>query len=152
MHECSVNLDWEMFSNTIFWHTVRDFWPKISCRTHIFANMWFLLQRNEGAISDNLWRCSFGHPTFLWPIIDFKFACGCIFSPTAAVIAHWFKKRRGLAMGFVAVGSSIGGTVLPIVTKLLIPAIGLVFTPEKEDPYSPLIGLSGPYESSDSFC
>jgi len=48
-------------------------------------------------------------------------ACGGIFGPTAAVIAHWFKKRRGLAMGIVAVGSSVGGVVLPVVTKSLIP-------------------------------
>ena len=51
-------------------------------------------------------------------------ACGGIFGPTAAVIAHWFKKRRGLAMGIVAVGSSLGGVVLPIVTKSLIPVVG----------------------------
>ncbi|CAA7271138.1 unnamed protein product [Cyclocybe aegerita] len=54
--------------------------------------------------------------------------CGGIFGPTAAVVAHWFKKRRGLAMGFVAVGSSIGGTVLPIAAKGLIPAVGFKWT------------------------
>ncbi|KAJ3512139.1 hypothetical protein NLJ89_g3699 [Agrocybe chaxingu] len=54
--------------------------------------------------------------------------CGGIFGPTAAVVAHWFKKRRGLAMGFVAVGSSIGGTVLPIAAKGLIPTVGFKWT------------------------
>ncbi|KAF8147570.1 MFS general substrate transporter [Crassisporium funariophilum] len=54
--------------------------------------------------------------------------CGGIFGPTSAVIAHWFKKRRGLAMGFVAVGSSIGGTVLPIAGKNLIPLVGFKWT------------------------
>ncbi|KAF8800529.1 MFS general substrate transporter [Phlegmacium glaucopus] len=54
--------------------------------------------------------------------------CGGIFSPTSAVIAHWFKKRRGLAMGFVAVGSSIGGTVFPIAAKYLIPTVGFKWT------------------------
>lgn len=39
-------------------------------------------------------------------------------------MAHWFKKRRGFAFGIVAVGSSIGGTVLPIVAKNLLPLVG----------------------------
>ncbi|KAF8065358.1 major facilitator superfamily domain-containing protein [Lyophyllum atratum] len=55
-------------------------------------------------------------------------ACGGIFGPTTAVIAHWFKLRRGLAMGFVAVGSSIGGTVVPIAAKNLIPLVGFPWT------------------------
>ena len=41
-----------------------------------------------------------------------------------AVVAHWFKKRRGFAMGVVAVGSSIGGTSFPIAAKNLIPIVG----------------------------
>ena len=49
--------------------------------------------------------------------------CGGIFRPTDAVIAHWFKKRKGLAMGIVAVGSSLGGIFLPNVTKSLIPVV-----------------------------
>ncbi|KAF8637737.1 hypothetical protein AX17_002612 [Amanita inopinata Kibby_2008] len=55
-------------------------------------------------------------------------ACGGIFGPTTAVVAHWFKKRRGLAMGLVAVGSSIGGTVLPIAAKSLIDIVGFKWT------------------------
>ncbi|TFK63766.1 MFS general substrate transporter [Pluteus cervinus] len=55
-------------------------------------------------------------------------ASGGIFGPTTAVIAHWFKRRRGLAMGFVAIGSSIGGTVLPIAARLLIPKVGFPWT------------------------
>ncbi|KAF8334539.1 MFS general substrate transporter [Amanita rubescens] len=55
-------------------------------------------------------------------------ACGGIFGPTTAVIAHWFKKRRGLAMGIVATGSSLGGTTLPIAVKNLIPQVGFKWT------------------------
>ncbi|KIM36456.1 hypothetical protein M413DRAFT_78221 [Hebeloma cylindrosporum] len=55
-------------------------------------------------------------------------ACGGIFGPTAAVIAHWFKKRRGLAMGIVAMGSSLGGTILPITAKNLLPKVGFPWT------------------------
>ncbi|GLB34269.1 putative monocarboxylate [Lyophyllum shimeji] len=55
-------------------------------------------------------------------------ACGGIFGPTSTVVAHWFKRRRGIAMAFVAVGSSLGGTILPIAAKNLIPAVGLSWT------------------------
>ncbi|KAF8647499.1 hypothetical protein AX16_006704 [Volvariella volvacea WC 439] len=55
-------------------------------------------------------------------------ASGGIFAPTGAVIAHWFKKRRGFAMGLVAVGSSVGGTVLPIAIRSLIPLVGFAWT------------------------
>jgi MFS family permease len=47
-------------------------------------------------------------------------------NPTTAVISHWFKARRGLAMGLMAVGSSFGGTIIPIMSRNLIPLIGYV--------------------------
>lgn len=34
---------------------------------------------------------------------------GCLFTPTAGIIASYFSKRRGLAMGIVSAGSTIGG-------------------------------------------
>lgn len=43
-----------------------------------------------------------------------------------AIISHWFKKRRGLALGLTAAGSSIGGTVFPIAVKHLITEVGYV--------------------------
>lgn len=52
------------------------------------------------------------------------FACGVVFGPTMGVIGHWFKRRRGLALGLTAVGSSIGGTIFPIAAKRLIVQIG----------------------------
>ena len=55
-----------------------------------------------------------------------QLGCGGIFSPTPAVVAHWFKNRRGIALGLVAAGASIGGTVLPIMAKYLIPQVGYV--------------------------
>ncbi|KAG8737781.1 hypothetical protein FRC10_007808 [Ceratobasidium sp. 414] len=51
-------------------------------------------------------------------------ACGFLFGPTIAVISHWFRARRGLAFGILASGSSIGGTVLPITVRKLIPIVG----------------------------
>lgn len=58
-----------------------------------------------------------------------KLACGGIFGPTTAVIAQWFRKKRGLALGIHATGASIGGTVIPIMARKFIPDIGSVFLP-----------------------
>ena len=56
------------------------------------------------------------------------FACGIMFSPLLAAISHWFNKRRQLAFGLLAVGSSIGGTVVPLLVRALLPAVGYAFT------------------------
>ncbi|KAF2157792.1 MFS general substrate transporter [Myriangium duriaei CBS 260.36] len=42
---------------------------------------------------------------------------GLIFSPALATVGHYFNKKRGAALGMVAVGSSIGGTIFPIVLQ-----------------------------------
>jgi MFS transporter, MCT family, solute carrier family 16 (monocarboxylic acid transporters), member 10 len=55
-------------------------------------------------------------------------ACGTIFGPTMGVISHWFKRRRSTALGICAIGSSTGGTVLPIIFKNLVGHIGLILT------------------------
>ncbi|KAJ7117707.1 MFS general substrate transporter [Mycena epipterygia] len=55
-------------------------------------------------------------------------ACGTIFGPTLGVLGHWFKRKRGLAVGFSAMGSSIGGTIFPIATHKLIPLVGFPWT------------------------
>ncbi|KAL0946435.1 hypothetical protein HGRIS_012658 [Hohenbuehelia grisea] len=55
-------------------------------------------------------------------------ASGVAFGPATAVLAHWFKRRRGLALGLIAVGSSIGGTVFPIAARRLIVLVGFQWT------------------------
>ncbi|KAI0718723.1 MFS general substrate transporter [Cerioporus squamosus] len=47
-------------------------------------------------------------------------ACGIVFSAGSGVVAHWFKKRLGLALACMASGSSIGGTIFPIILRNLI--------------------------------
>lgn len=47
-----------------------------------------------------------------------------LFGPTLGIVSHWFSKRRGLALGVNAIGSSIGGTVFPIAAQNLIPEVG----------------------------
>ncbi|KAF7966769.1 hypothetical protein HWV62_37063 [Athelia sp. TMB] len=54
--------------------------------------------------------------------------CGTIFGPSMGIISHWFKKRRGIALGLQAVGSSIGGTIFPIAAKRLIAEVGFPWT------------------------
>ncbi|KAF9523098.1 MFS general substrate transporter [Crepidotus variabilis] len=55
-------------------------------------------------------------------------SCGTIYGPTMACVPQWWNKRLGLVLGIVAVGSSIGGTVFPIVSRLLIPVVGFKWT------------------------
>ena len=40
--------------------------------------------------------------------------------------AHWFKKRIGAALGIMALGSSCGGTLYPIVVRNLMQSVGYV--------------------------
>ncbi|KAJ7580933.1 hypothetical protein C8J56DRAFT_753113, partial [Mycena floridula] len=55
--------------------------------------------------------------TLVWVLLIFReflphpsnqIACAGIFGPATTVISHWFRKRRGLALGIHATGSSIG--------------------------------------------
>lgn len=50
--------------------------------------------------------------------------CGGVFSPTHAILSHWFKKKRGLVLGIMAGGASVGGVILPITAHKLIPEVG----------------------------
>ncbi|KAF7351025.1 MFS domain-containing protein [Mycena sanguinolenta] len=55
-------------------------------------------------------------------------SAGILFSPVSAVIGHWFKTRRGFASAFVSMGSSVGGTLFPIIARNLIPRVGFPWT------------------------
>jgi MFS family permease len=41
-------------------------------------------------------------------------AAGCLFVPSVAILPQYFRKKKGLANGLAASGSSIGGVVYPI--------------------------------------
>ncbi|PVH95771.1 MFS general substrate transporter [Periconia macrospinosa] len=49
---------------------------------------------------------------------------GCLFVPSVALLPQYFKKRRALANGIAASGSSIGGVLYPIVFHRLQGKIG----------------------------
>ncbi|KAF9445025.1 MFS general substrate transporter [Macrolepiota fuliginosa MF-IS2] len=55
-------------------------------------------------------------------------AVGGIYGSSNLIIAHWFKKKRGSALGYIAIGSSIGGTIIPIIVKNLLPRVGFPWT------------------------
>ncbi|GAM91283.1 hypothetical protein ANO11243_093310 [Dothideomycetidae sp. 11243] len=42
---------------------------------------------------------------------------GMLFSPVMAAVGHYFQKKRGLAVGIVTTGSSVGGTFFPIILQ-----------------------------------
>ena len=50
------------------------------------------------------------------------------FYPTISTISHWFDRKRGLALGIVVAGSSIGGICWPFVLERLFDAIGFAWT------------------------
>ncbi|KAI6040592.1 MFS general substrate transporter [Pisolithus marmoratus] len=53
---------------------------------------------------------------------------GIIFSPAISLVSHWFSKKKGVALGITAAGSSLGGTLFPIVGQNLIPLVGFKWT------------------------
>ncbi|KAI0506251.1 major facilitator superfamily domain-containing protein [Xylaria bambusicola] len=48
----------------------------------------------------------------------------CIYSPAIACVGTWFAKKRGIAMGIMVTGSSIGGVVFPIMISRLVDSVG----------------------------
>ncbi|KAI1419971.1 major facilitator superfamily domain-containing protein [Xylaria sp. FL1777] len=48
----------------------------------------------------------------------------CIYSPAIACVSTWFSRRRGIAMGIMVTGSSLGGVIFPIMISRLIETIG----------------------------
>ncbi len=58
---------------------------------------------------------------FLYGIVVSAASGGIAMTPAGAVVSRWFQRRRGTAIGLVAVGGSIGGMVLiPFSAYLLV--------------------------------
>ncbi|KAG8877510.1 hypothetical protein FRB97_003373 [Tulasnella sp. 331] len=55
-------------------------------------------------------------------------SAGFIFIPSLSIVPQWFDKRRGRAFGIVALGSSTGGTILPIILTHLMESVGFKWT------------------------
>ncbi|GJE91219.1 MFS general substrate transporter [Phanerochaete sordida] len=55
-------------------------------------------------------------------------SAGWIYVPCTAIVAHWFKEKRPVAFSIIAMGSSLGGILFPIILRQLIPQIGFRWT------------------------
>ncbi|KAF9259565.1 MFS general substrate transporter [Marasmius fiardii PR-910] len=55
-------------------------------------------------------------------------ACGGLTTPSPIIVSQWFKERRALVLGITSCGGTIGGTLLPIAIRGLIPRIGFQWT------------------------
>ncbi|ORY33482.1 major facilitator superfamily domain-containing protein [Naematelia encephala] len=62
--------------------------------------------------------------TFLSQGVGLGIGIGLIFLPALGVVSQYFKKRLGIATGFVTTGSSIGGICIPIMLNNLIVSHG----------------------------
>ncbi|TVY31348.1 Riboflavin transporter, partial [Lachnellula subtilissima] len=70
-----------------------------------------------------------GNCTELWQFIMCFSVLGgvgsaLLFSPSIAIVGHYFNKRRGTATGIAATGGAFGGIVYPVILQVLIPRIG----------------------------
>jgi MFS family permease len=87
-----------------------------------------LLLIGVGAFAGGLWLVA--HASALWQILlvyglVFPFAMalsGTLASQT--LVARWFRDKRGLAIGISAMGTNLGGMVLPLVVAGVLPDLG----------------------------
>ncbi|KAF9451600.1 MFS general substrate transporter [Macrolepiota fuliginosa MF-IS2] len=61
---------------------------------------------------------------FLAQSVGAGIGMGLMFIPSLSVSAHYFRKRRSLAMGMVIVGSSLGGCIYPIMLNNVFETVG----------------------------
>ena len=54
-------------------------------------------------------------------------ATGFLYSPSAAVVGHYFNKKRPLAMGIITSGSASGGILYPIILDQMLNHRGISF-------------------------
>ena len=57
--------------------------------------------------------------------IMFGGGASLVYTPSLAIIGHYFKKRMGIANGIVAAGSSIFTMILPHILKLALKNLGV---------------------------
>ncbi|KAJ6533336.1 major facilitator superfamily domain-containing protein [Mycena vulgaris] len=61
---------------------------------------------------------------FLAQALGMGLGAGIVYIPSVAVVSHYFKTRRALAMTFVAAGSSLGAVIHPIMLNNTIDRLG----------------------------
>ncbi|KAI5460839.1 major facilitator superfamily domain-containing protein [Mariannaea sp. PMI_226] len=53
---------------------------------------------------------------------------GIFFTPSIGLVATYFNRRRGLALGLATTGNSVGGIVYPLMVRQLLPRVGFAWT------------------------
>ncbi|KAJ7902706.1 MFS general substrate transporter [Mycena olivaceomarginata] len=79
----------------------------------------------------SLWMLSLAKPNqyyivFLTQGVGLGIGLGLTFLPALGVAAHYFSRRRGLAIGIMTLGASIGGIIFPIMLNNLLFRRGFV--------------------------
>ncbi|RDX40833.1 MFS general substrate transporter [Lentinus brumalis] len=64
------------------------------------------------------------YQVFLSHGVLFGIGISLLYNPSVAVLGHWFKRRRALAIGIATGGSASGGVIMPIILGQLIPRVG----------------------------
>ncbi|OQE08940.1 hypothetical protein PENVUL_c008G10016 [Penicillium vulpinum] len=72
--------------------------------------------------------CTKYYQIFLSQGILFGIADAMVFYPTISAINMWFDKKRGIALGIVVAGSSIGDIIWPILVHYLLGQVGFPWT------------------------
>jgi MFS family permease len=70
------------------------------------------------ASASTLWQYSLAHALLI------GFGSSATFSPLLADISHWFARRRGIAVGIIASGNYLAGTVWPPLVQHFIESSG----------------------------
>ncbi|KAL8790010.1 MAG: hypothetical protein Q9195_006559 [Heterodermia aff. obscurata] len=64
------------------------------------------------------------YQVFLAQGICVGLGCGCLFTPSIAIVSTYFSSKRALATGITASGSSVGGVIYPIIVRRMFQTIG----------------------------
>jgi len=70
-------------------------------------------------------------PEFWHFILCFSIGAGVgsalLFSPSIAIVGHYFDRRRGHATGIAATGGAVGGIAYPLILQSIIPSLGFAW-------------------------
>ncbi len=90
--------------------------------TLAFGVVWWVFSMMMVSLSKTYWQLMLSQG------VSLGISLGIVFNIACVIPTHWFSRRRAFSLGLQASGSSIGGTVLPIMVNKLIPLIGFGWT------------------------